>query len=78
MAYEYKDRRGEVRTIRLVPQSVTDNFYVGHWLLGHLIGDNLQIPVPHGYREITILSLTKGETIPSDDSTVKTSVGSTA
>jgi len=66
VAYEFKDRRGELRKMTLTPQSIIDNFYIGHWLLGHLKGDILQVAVPHGYRTITILSIKKGESVHSE------------
>jgi transcription elongation GreA/GreB family factor len=66
VSYEFKDRRGELRKIRLAPQSIIDNCYIGHWLLGHLKGDTLQVAVPHGYRTITILSIKKGERVHSE------------
>jgi transcription elongation GreA/GreB family factor len=66
VTYEFKDRRGELRKITLALQSIIDNFYIGHWLLGSLKGDTLQVPVPNGYRVITILSIKKGESIHSE------------
>jgi hypothetical protein len=59
--YEFTDRRGELRQIRVVKEPIMDNFYIGNWFLGHVKGEIFVVPVSHGYRELTILAINKGE-----------------
>ncbi len=62
VTYEFNDRPGELREIKLAPNKfIIDHYYTGQYLLGHLKGDTLEVPVLQEWKTITILSITKGE-----------------
>jgi hypothetical protein len=62
VTYEIKGQPGELRKIQLTHNKfIIDFYYTGQYLLGHLKGDNLEVPDLQGWKTITILSITKGE-----------------